>query len=1019
MKTGAVFGRLGCEVMAAALIANAWPCLAQEPGSESLQSGPTRHVPTDAGATNAPLLFCIGMHIEPFGATPSKLVEGAVHLPPRAGPSYELPGFFRHQVADIRRVAAIVEHHSGWLTIQAQTPFTRVAAESGEPVLADLALRGHEVALHFHEDAHLGRGSERLPASTWTAVMREELDWLAKAGAPRVRHWSGGNLYPGLMDAAAQAGLDVMSDYKNPRRQESDPRLLAVNPWRPAAGPSEGDLATFARHAGAGKIIYLPDGVFSRVDHAGMRRSAELGGDWGYFDFLTEGLEMSLRAARPDRVNVFHYTVHAGEFRGSAAPPFAVIEAWLSQVLDPLVKAGKVRWATFSQMADEYAGWELANPGVDPRVGSTRGAPVPATAAPSAKSNASASKPPASTNDRGCMTFAVNVHDWRFVKDSAETVLRLIGIFERHGVRGDFYLTAPVVERYVAERSDVIQRLKDSGMTISYHVRAPHPLWKAFGEPLRDKTSEEVSALLRDYETFQLDLRTGALNRSKPGGYRYVEQVFGTKPVAVGASDSPPRLRSLSSGVYAALGAQVAVFYHETGTELERPFEWRDGLLARPSDFSITRLETEQDPEGVFWWNMQGTTRAAEFDPVKALKARLAAWRGPRGPFVTALIHESDFCRQGGPGWSSIYFTGQGPQSRPRHAPFDLDTPATSTPRPAAVRDAIFMKYEELVACTAERLHVVTSADIAAMAKPGRASVLASPNSSENRPQPGLAGTLALPAGRAEPIPAAARRSHTNPAAWLYIAGTMHIETRRQSWPEPDALLGFFKRATATGMRWSIGADIGWLEGEPRAGEIIRATEALGVQWDVHAHELADRANCAAAIKRMGGQPTAVASGVLVRELDSFRSPIKGRDGATWQARVLWGFAFRPGHGPGADDRAIGLWRPQSSAEPAVHDPSGTLIAYGSGHLGLAELEQFAKEKPASVHDARVVGVSVMVAPRTLRTIGTGDGIGDSIATLEAWAARLGAQSQVRWATIAETAEAWQAQAAIPSRIKL
>jgi hypothetical protein len=247
----------------------------------------------------------------------------------------------------------------------------------------------------------------------------------------------------------------------------------------------------------------------------------------------------------------------------------------------------------------------------------------------------------------------------------------------------------------------------------------------------------------------------------------------------------------------------------------------------------------------------------------------------------------------------------------------------------------------------------------------------------------------------------------------------MHIETRRQSWPDPDALLAFFKRATATGMRWSIGADIGWLDGEPRAGEIIHATEALGVQWDVHAHKLADRANCAAAIKRLGGHPTAVASGVLVGELDSFRAPIQGRDGATWQARVLWGFAFRPGHGPGADDRAIGLWRPKSSAEPAVHDPVGTLIAYGSGHLGLAELERFASKKPASVGDAKVIGVSVMVAPRRLRTIGADDGFGDGLETIEAWAARLAKQPQVRWATIAETAEAWSAQGAVPSRIKL
>lgn len=711
-----------------ALVVAASNLAAQEttPGSRPQQL--SRRVAADAGSPNAPVLFCIGMHIEPFGATPSNLVAGAPPPLPRQGPSYELPGFFRRQVADIRRVADLVESHRGRLTVQAQTPFTRVAAASGEKLLADLAKGGHEIALHFHEDAHLGRGSERLPAATWTAVMKEELDWLAKAGGPRVRYWSGGNLYPGVLEAAAGAGLDVMSDYKNPRRQEGAPRLLAINPWRPAGGPAEGDLAAFCRHEARGRIIYLPDGIFSRVNHAAMRRSEELGGDWPYFDFLTEGLEASLRAARPDRVNVFHFTVHAGEFRGNAGEPFGVIGAWLRDVLDPLVKAGKVRWATFSEMADEYVKWEKANPGVDPRGDTTRKATIllpganrtEAAALPSAESPIAG--PESRSADGGFVTFAVNVHDWRFVDDSADTLVRLMGIFEKHGVRGDFYLTAPVVERYVEKRPEVIRRLKESGMTASYHVRAPHPLWRAFSEPLRGKSGDDLAATLRDYERFQLDLKTGGLNREKPGGYRFVEQVFGRRPVAVGASDALPEVKAAGSRVYAEMGAQVAVFYHETGTKPDQPFEWRDGLLARPSDFSITRFELPGDPRGVFWWNMVGTPRAAEFDPVALLKKQLAAWQGARAPFITALIHENDFYRQGGPGWNSIYFEGEGPQSRPRRAPFDVETPPGSRPRPPEAREAIFAGYEALVAYAARRLKVVTSEDIAAMAKPPPAS---------------------------------------------------------------------------------------------------------------------------------------------------------------------------------------------------------------------------------------------------------------------------------------------------------
>lgn len=420
--------------------------IAQRPGRLS------RRVAADVGSADAPLLFCVGVHIEPFGATPSVMVGDATR-PPLASPRPDhnnRPCFERH-VEDLRLLIALVEKHGGKLTVQAQTPFTRIAAESKLTLFADLEKRGHEVALHFHEDAHLRRGCEMLPVEEWAAVMKEEIDWLKKAGATRVRYWSGGNLYPHVLDAASRAGLDVMSDYKNPRTQNSDERLMGVVPWRPSAGPREGDVAAFAKHNALGKVVYLPDGIFGRVNFNSMRRAMGPGGDYAYFDSLTDGLERSLRVARPDRVNVFHITVHAGEFRGGPfGPPFAVIDRWLTEVVDPLVKAGKIKWATFSEMADAYVKWEKANPGVDPRRVAH-----------------------AESSPRGYITFAVNVHDTRYINESADTVLRLVKIFQKYKVRGDFYLTAPKTEMFVQQRPDVIAALKESGMTTSYHVRPP------------------------------------------------------------------------------------------------------------------------------------------------------------------------------------------------------------------------------------------------------------------------------------------------------------------------------------------------------------------------------------------------------------------------------------------------------------------------------------------------------------------------------------------------------------------
>ena len=308
-----------------------------------------------SGSAGAVLLFGIGVHVEPLrGERPG---QG----------DYSNAVFFERHVEDIRILARIVERYGGRLTVQAQTPFTLIAARSGETLFADLEASGHEIGLHFHEDAHLGADSERLPVGTWADVMSQEISYLKEAGATNVRYWSGGNLYPGVLDAAARVGLDVMSDWKNPHSQQTDELVVGVNPWRPSGGPSEQSLLAFAKHDPNGEIIYLPDGCYDPEGFGAKRSIIAQGGDQAYFDYLTESLQRSLDAAEPDRVNVFHITIHPGEFRGKTAKPYSLVDQFLSDVVSPLVKAGKIRWATFSNMADAFVGWEKTHLGLDPR----------------------------------------------------------------------------------------------------------------------------------------------------------------------------------------------------------------------------------------------------------------------------------------------------------------------------------------------------------------------------------------------------------------------------------------------------------------------------------------------------------------------------------------------------------------------------------------------------------------------------------------------------------------------------
>ncbi len=258
--------------------------------------------------------------------------------------------------------------------------------------------------------------------------------------------------------------------------------------------------------------------------------------------------------------------------------------------------------------------------------------------------------------------------------------------------------------------------------------------------------------------------------------------------------------------------------------------------------------------------------------------------------------------------------------------------------------------------------------------------------------------------------------SYAQAQSTLYISGTMHIESNFAHWPDPDDLMDFFDRLTSrTAMKWSIGADIDWLNNEPRAMEVIVTTSGFGVEWDIHAHDGPDRAECHALITAMSGRPTSVISGLLVDEIASLRSPLVASDGSSFQPRVLWGLVLVGGHPiPAADDRAYGLWRPYNAPFWKRHDRTESLIAVGDGHRTLGGIERFAAALGVGLvgNDEPVTSATVNVAPDTL-TVGD---TADDVADIELWANHMATLPYVQFATIRETANAWVAAGSVASR---
>jgi hypothetical protein len=537
------------------------------------------------------------------------------------------------------------------------------------------------------------------------------------------------------------------------------------------------------------------------------------------------------------------------------------------------------------------------------------------------------------------VNFVINVHDWLHLGDSGDTILRLVDIFERYGVRGEFYVTAPMIRAYQEQRPDVIERLRGSDMTISYHFRAPHPGTPMFGGVFEGKSGEELAQLIRDYETYRLDMATGKLNYDEWGGYSYVKQVLGRPPVV--ASLPNKQHRAVGLPIFAELGAGATVVYHEAGTDPDKPFEYTNGLLNRPSDLSITRWALEPGARENFWWNYLDHPRGAGQTPLLALKTQLAAWRGDRAPFVTSLIHENNFYRKGATPFALVYYTDQN-KKQAKAPPYDLKAEDPSRARTEQNQEQIWQAYEELVAYAAGNLRVVTSADIVqmAMSDPTPAPGQRAPSHSQSASAPASAAPLALgimvhlegwrardQAGfdRYAALIRATAESFERHGAKLTLEAKEPIETI------PRYGDNFLAELEQRGHGIGVHADKGWDRGEVPSlaaftGDLKSmrtGLEALGVEVRHVSGICSPEDWVSAAIDAGYGFHTGDV-GFCYRSMPSSQRPSQFVD------------CRAPGacHDPAITDlsRRIHPWRAKDGASWDRHDPKGELVILPSSH---------------------------------------------------------------------------------------
>lgn len=310
---------------------------------------------------------------------------------------------------------------------------------------------------------------------------------------------------------------------------------------------------------------------------------------------------------------------------------------------------------------------------------------------------------------KGYITFVINVHEWAHIDQGYVILNDLCSLFSSKGVKGDFYVTAPMAEKLASSYPATVSAMKLHG--ISYHSRPPHPLYTGFDASLQGLSATALTQTITDFETYGQNLTTGALDKTKSGGFTKVKEVFGRAPCAVSIVNSGTSILTSAAAVYKSMGAKMIVAFHEGESDPANPFVQKYNLLVRPSHLKLTHSTGDE-----FWWNTVSAGKGG--DPTESLKTQLSAWKETKLPFATAIIHENNFFRSGPEAWTSVYYMDE-QKTTPLAPSFNLSAAEWGKERSSDSKSAIWQAYRDLVYYCADNMNVVTSQDIVTLSTTG------------------------------------------------------------------------------------------------------------------------------------------------------------------------------------------------------------------------------------------------------------------------------------------------------------
>ncbi len=286
------------------------------------------------------------------------------------------------------------------------------------------------------------------------------------------------------------------------------------------------------------------------------------------------------------------------------------------------------------------------------------------------------------TFDKTYFLFTINTQDWVYPQESVDTMKRIMDIHEKYQVPLDIYLDDQIFQYYAYNAPELIERFKDSEMVaISYHVRAPHPTDIDYWN-LNEKTdTEELYNFLLPYEEHKLDLETGEVDYSMPGGYQFVKDTIGYAPIVVPMKSDSSSVDETMARIYSEKGATWTLL-HKKEIKLG---EQEQGLYLRPESVEIKMYD-----------NYEKYTQGSSAEEIILATMEEEKVTAGEYAFVNLKMHENNFIEGDG---TAAYWEVYGTDKNP---PFDLSLAYTVPIWPEEDRERMFQMYEDAVQYVSE-----------------------------------------------------------------------------------------------------------------------------------------------------------------------------------------------------------------------------------------------------------------------------------------------------------------------------